>query len=240
MQPGEDELQLPREPAPMPDALRRAWADARDASHRAAAATPLPPDDVLASLADPSLDDHARLTIIDQLLGSAEGAMTVAHLAAARGAVTGEEEYLAPPRMATFAAAPVRAARRPGPLTGLKPLLLAASLMIVASTSWYVFSQPAPGDEVRDAGSEVDLVTVQPAPASAPITLRWKALRTDDRYSIEVLDAADAPVYVADTNVTLLVIPAARLKPGTYRWFVRARGTDGREIRSRVQSFIVR
>ena len=33
---------------------------------------------------------------------------------------------------------------------------------------------------------------------------------------------------------------AASLKPGTYRWYVRARATDRSEIRSRVESFTVR
>ncbi len=240
MQPDDDELQRPPEPAPMPERLQRAYAAAVDAQRRSGAAVPMPADDAVASLADPSLDDEARLSIVEQLLHGADGAATLAHVVAARGAVTGTEAYFASQRIASFAGAPSGNAARPGPLTRLKPLLLAVSLMLVAGTSWYVFTQPAPGDQVRDPGSQVDLLPVPAVAPGAPVTLRWTPLRADGRYTVAVLDAADERRFAADTNVTQVVIPAARLTPGAYHWYVRARGMDGREIRSHVESFIVR
>ena len=72
-----------------------------------------------------------------------------------------------------------------------------------------------------------------------PITLRWKPLRSDARYTVEVLDANDTPVFTSETNTTATVLQTTTLKAGTYRWFVRARATDRTEIRSRVETFTV-
>jgi hypothetical protein len=240
-----DDLQLPRDPGPVPAPLRDAFAWARD---RDRASSPLPPPDdgALDALADDDGgDDDARFSLIERLLGSTDGARTLAHIVAAKTSTAGTAEYfntmsgtdVAPPRAFANTAT---GARRRDALSGLKPLLLAASLMLVASTSWYVFTLPRAGDEVRSAGSSVELLAVPPVVSRTPITLKWKGLRQDARYSVEVLDVNDVPVFSNDTNITQAVVPALSLKPGTYRWYVRALSADRSEVRSRVATFTVR
>ncbi|MCC7054186.1 MAG: hypothetical protein IT355_13050 [Gemmatimonadaceae bacterium] len=238
-----EDLQLPRDPGPMPAALRDAFGWARDAE-RASSSMGLP--ESLDVLADPEAADEARLAVIEQLLATPAGARELAHVVAARASTAGTPHAYFTRREAEPAASRAFAAAAPrgrGAMAGLKPILLAASLILVAGTSWYVYTLPeqeTAAQAIRSAGSAVELLAVPPMPATAPITLSWKMLRTDDRYTVEVLDASDAPVFTGDTHTTRLVIPAATLKRGTYRWFVRARGTDRSEIRSRVESFTVR
>ncbi len=240
-----DDLQLPRDPGPVPASLRDAFAWARD-TDRASTPGPLPDDDGLSSLAADDGDDDTRFALIEQLLASPDGARTLAHVVAARTSTAGTVEYFSD---TPTTAAPIvpRAfvdgafgARPRGALSALKPLLLAASLMLVAGTSWYVFTLPPAGDELRSLGSSVELLPVQPAVTRAPITLRWKPLRDDARYTVEVMDSTDTPVFTSETNATETVLAASALKPGTYRWFVRARATDRTEIRSRVETFTIK
>jgi hypothetical protein len=239
-----DDLQLPRDPGPVPASLRDAFAWARDAE-RSSAPAPLPDDAALDSLAAAEGDDDTRFALIEQLLASPEGARTLAHVVAARTSTAGTDEYFtaAAPAAPTVPRAFVDGtigARPRGALAALKPLLLAASLMLVAGTSWYVFTLPPAGDEVRSLGSSVELLPVQPVGVRAPITLRWKPLRDDARYTVEVMDSTDTPVFTSETNATETVLATAALKPGTYRWFVRARSTDRSEIRSRVETFTIK
>jgi hypothetical protein len=238
-----DDLQLPRDPGPVPVPVRDAFAWALDAE-RASAPTAVPDDDALNLLIDADGSDDERFALIEQLLGSPDGARTLAHVIAARTSTAGSDEYFAAtdispavPRGFVDGKAGVR---RRDALSGLKPLLLAASLMLVAGTSWYVYSLPPAGDEVRSLGSAVELEAVQSVPARAPITLRWKPLRSDARYTVEVLDSNDTPVFTSETNTTQTVLETTTLKAGTYRWFVRARATDRTEIRSRVETFTIK
>lgn len=241
-----DELQLPLDPGPIGASLHDAFRWIRD-GERASSPAALPDDSQIAVAADPAsgagsdADEETRLAVIEQLLASTEGARTIAFLVAARASTNGSDDYFtaADDRTPRGFAGGADFGRRAKPFNRLKPLLLAASLMLVAGTSWYVYTLPTTGDEVRAVGAAVELFDVPDQRTATPITLRWKPLRADDRYTIEVLDANDSPVYAVDTNGTQLVIPSTTLKPGSYRWYVRARGTDGREIRSRVQSFTV-
>ena len=238
-----DELHLPRDPGPLPASLRDAFAWARDRERASAPASQADVEALAAFSADVG-DDESRFSVIEQLLGSTHGATALAHVVAAKTSTVGANDYFdatarhsaGTPRV--FAAGDV--GRRRDALSGLKPLLLAASLMLVAGTSWYVFTLPRTGDEVRTAGASVELLAVPPVISRTPITLKWVALRDDARYSVEVLDENDVPVFSSETNASQVVVPAASLKPGTYRWYVRARATDRSEIRSRVDSFTVR
>ena len=238
-----DDLHLPRDPGPVPAPLRDAFAWARDGERASSPSRP-PDDGALDAFAESEGDDDARFAVIEQLLGSADGARTLAHIVAAKTSTAGAVEYFddacddAPVAPRAFTDGDIGLYRR-GAFSGLKPVLLAASLMLVAGTSWYVFTLPRVGDEVRSAGSAVELLTVPPVVSRSPITLRWKSLRDDARYSVEVLDVNDVPVFSNDTNITQAVVPASSLRPGTYRWYVRARATDRTEVRSRVETFTV-
>jgi hypothetical protein len=238
-----DHQPLPRDPGPVPASLRDAYMLAEE-SRRAGAPLPLPGDAETDILLDDSADDVARLSIVDQLLGSRQGVETLAHLAAARvstaePAPADHAEHAASAVPLAFSASPA-AARRRRVYSMLKPVLLAASLMMVAGTSWYVFTLPQGADEVRALGSVVELYGVASATQSAPVTLAWKPLPSTSRYRVEILDANDDPVFTTETNDTTAVVPPGSLKVGAYRWWVRSRATDGVEIRSRVEKLMIR
>ena len=242
-----DDLELPRDPGTVPASLRDAYARARDAE-RSSHAQALPDDTALDAFAGMQGDEDAQLGVVDQLLGSAEGAGVLAHIVAARTSVHQSENLLAakaaaaPRHLLGNQVTPLQTARqsRGGFGSSLKPVLLAASLMLVAGTSWYGLTRPSRGDELRSADATLTLDRVAPSQSNGAITLRWRAIRDDVRYRVEVLDTADEPVYATETNETSAIVPPSALKPGTYRWYVRARATDGTEMRSRVDSFIVR
>lgn len=113
-------------------------------------------------------------------------------------------------------------------------------MMVVAGSSWYVYTLAPPGDEVRAAGVEVELQQVPLGVAVRPVTLIWKSRKTVSRYRVEILDASDDPVFTLETNDTTVDVPPGSLAPGTYRWWVRSRATDGTEIRSRVEKLTIR
>jgi len=239
---------LPLDPGPVPASLRDAFT-AAEASRRTSSPRAHPADaqtDVV--LVDPA-DDEARLTVIDQLLGSRDGVITLAYLVAARSSSTDSvgdviAEPLSPavplPIVPLSVGLKSAGERRRRINSVLKPVLLAASLMLVAGTSWYVFTLPPPADVVRAAESALQLLAVAPGTATAPITLAWTGLRTTSRYRVEVLDANDAPIFASETNDTSAIVPAGTLDPGTYRWWVRSFHLDGTEIRSRVETLTVR
>jgi hypothetical protein len=214
-------------------------------ARRAGTPAPHPSDADTEMLLDDGADDLARLSVVDQLLGSRQGVETLAHLAAARlstaePAVVPQQSGTAVPSVPlAFVASPAEARRR-RVNSMLKPVLLAASLMMVAGTSWYVFTLPQGADEVRALGSVVELHGVTGATQSAPVTLAWKPLPSVSRYRVESLNANDDPVFTTETNDTTAVVPPGSLSAGTYRWWVRSRAIDGVEIRSRVEKLTIR
>lgn len=235
---------LPLDPGPVPASLRDAFALSQDAT-RASSPLPIPDEAALAAFVEEEGDDDARSAMVEQLLASPEGMRTLAHLVAARTCTIDTQprhtNQRIPPGTTplSFATTPA-GVRRHRASSALKPILLAASLMLVSSTSWYVFSLPSAGENERSLGTAVELQDVVQPAAAAPITLTWKSLRTSSRYRVEVLDPNDDPVFATETNDTTAVVPRASLKPGPYRWWVRSRATDGTEIRSRVEKLTVR
>ena len=235
---------LPLDPGPVPALLRDAYS-ATAAARRTASPGAHPSQQELEHLLDESLDDEARLSFLDQLLGSRQGIETLAHLVAARistaapAAVAGHESGLSPavslPSVAHHEQMPRRRIA-----AMLKPMMLAASLLTVAGSGWYVLSLPPRGDDVRATGFEVQLQPVQPGAAARPVTLIWRPRRSVSRYRLEILDTNDDPVFTTETNDTTVVVPPGTLAPGTYRWWVRSRATDATEIRSRVEKLTIR
>lgn len=247
-----DGISLPRDPGPVPVALREAFARA---SASEAVTLPLPEENDIELLAMGEGDDDVRLSTIDQLLITAEGNVVLAHVVAARGATVGSEGQIQsltgafPTRVSTAAPSPAPTpgvlempARRANPkrASWLVPFLLAASVLLVTVAGWRASTQEGVGDEIRASSADLQLRAVAPSTVSAPISLRWTPLRGDTRYSIEILDADDAPVFQRETGEPETIVSAGSLQVGTYRWYVRARMADQREIRSRVESFEVR
>jgi hypothetical protein len=239
-----DHQPLPRDPGSVPASLRDAYTLVEE-SRRAGTPLPHPGDAETDILLDGTADDVARLSIVDQLLGSQRGVETLAHLAAARvstaqpAPASDHAGHAASTAPLDFPASP-DAARRRRVISMLKPVLLAASLMMVAGTSWYVFTLPQGTDEVRALGTVVELHGATVATQAAPVTLAWKPLPSTWRYHVEILGTDDAPVFTTETNDTTAVVPPGSLKAGTYRWWVRSRAADGVEIRSRVEKLTIR
>jgi len=234
---------LPLHPGSVPASLRDAFTHAEEL-RRVSSPEPLPGDDATDLLIEDVAADEAQLTVIEQLLGSQDGIITLAHLVAARSSspdAASNVSGAALPRTVSLAFAPTPSADRRRRIKSiLKPVLLAASLTLVAGTSWYVFTLPPAADQVRAAGSAVELLSVPPATTVAPITLAWKGIQTASRYRVEILDANDDPVFATETNATSALVPRGTLRSGVYRWWVRSRAQDGSEIRSRVEKLIVR
>jgi len=234
---------LPLDPGAVPAPLRDAFTRAEEL-RRVSSPEPLPGDDATDLLIEDLAADEAQLTVIEQLLGSRDGIVTLAHLVAARSSSPDAASNVsgAPlPRTVSLAFAATPAANRRRRIKSiLKPVLLAASLTLVAGTSWYVFTLPPAADQVRATGSAVELLSVPPATTVAPITLAWKGIQTASRYRVEILDGNDDPVFVTETNATSALVPPGTLRSGVYRWWVRSRASDGAEIRSRVEKLIVR
>ena len=234
----------PPDPGSVPAALYDAYSTTA-AAHRTASPGAHPSAQELDRLLDESLDDETRVALLEQLLGSRQGLETLAHLVAARistaapAADAGHESGLSPAVVLPFVAHCEKAPRRR--IAAMRtPMMLAASVLTVAGSGWYVLTRPPRGDDVRAAGSEVQLQPVQPGAAARPVTLIWKPRRSVSRYRVEILDTNDDPVFATVTNDTTVIVPPGTLAPGTYRWWVRSRATDGTEIRSRVEKLTIR
>ena len=235
---------LPLDPGPVPAVLRDAYS-ATAAARRIALPGAHPSQQELDHLLDESLDDETRLSLLDQLLGSRQGIETLAYLVAARiSTAAPAADADRGPGASAAVSLPFVAHHEQTPrwriAAMLKPIMLAASLLTVAGSGWYVLTLPPRGDDVRAAGSEVQLRPVQPGAAARPVTLIWKPRRSVSRYRVEILDTNDDPVFTTETNDTTVVVPPGTLAPGTYRWWVRSRASDGTEIRSRVEKLTIR
>jgi hypothetical protein len=237
-----DDEALPRDPGPVCASLRDAYASAAE-SRRVNAPGSHPGPVELDRLLDDAQDDQARLAVVDQLLASRHGVETLAHLIAARSSTAsadsaGHEDAALP--AAPLAFATPASARRTTLASTFKPLLLAASLLMVSGSSWYVFTLPPRSESLRALGTTVELHETPEAQASSAVRLAWKPLRATSRYRVEVLDANDDPVFATETNDTSAVVPAGSLPAGAYRWWVRSKALDGAEIRSRVVKLTLR
>jgi hypothetical protein len=252
------------DPGPVPASVRRAWAQVarpvRPADEAALEAA-------LAVVADPDADEDARLAAIETVLAHQGGAEALAILAAARGAVPGTlaadqahaaEQAPAQGAAVQGAAAPAapalgvvrgEAPRRvaptaPAPRRPLPRWALAAAMLAVVAGVGVVLgprgTATGEGDATRDGESAITLVGPRGDFAAAPTRITWRPRPGRPRYTVEVLDASDAPVLLSETTDTSVAIPRGALKPGAYRWFVRARGADGAEVRSALERFTIR
>lgn len=187
--------------------LYREALEARDA--RPGAACPEP--DALQALVEREGTEEERLAMLD-------------HVASCRSC-SREFELL----RALRAAAP--AGRRPRVVS---PWLVAASAIVaVAAATMAIRSMSTPTNVMRGPSVGGVILLSQPAHSSV---LQWHAVPRAVSYVVEVLDAQGA-VLAADTTAdTSFALPAQlRARPGTNeQWWVRARLSDGAELRSPI------
>lgn len=114
------------------------------------------------------------------------------------------------------------------------PWVAAASAIVaVAAATVALRSMSTPANVMRGPASG-DVVLVPP-PASASV-LRWHAVPRAVSYVVEVMDAQGAVVAADTTADTSFALPSrlrARPEPNE-QWWVRARLSDGAELRSPI------
>lgn len=228
----DDANTLPQDPGPVPPAIVDAVARLRDRD----AASPMPTDAALDALAAAEGSDDERLSTIEALLGSREGRTTLAHLVAARGAVT-DDMLREPLRGEPATVRPLTSAHAGTSGRRVRWMRYAAAAVVMFASALVLrqLAARAEDDAIRTAGSAVALVPAgDQVPADAAL-LAWRSL-SGARYRLEVLDTDGSPVFVRETNDTIVRVPAGMLQPASsYRWFVRAFRVDGTEVRSPVE-----
>jgi hypothetical protein len=205
-------------------------------------------------------DDAARAAAVETLLAVDGGREALAWLAAARRAVDpaavtaaiGTAAPAASPATAVASPSGTPAPTAPARVAGTigsrpparRPLprwaLAAALVAVVAGVGVVLQGRPEAADDQVRGPDALLLVAPSGTLRAAPATLTWRPRAGRPRYTVELLDSADAPVLIVETSDTIAAVPVGTLRPGAYRWFVRARGVDGTELRSGVGRFTVR
>ncbi|HEY7894115.1 MAG TPA: hypothetical protein VIC24_04375 [Gemmatimonadaceae bacterium] len=195
------------------DLYREAMA-ARDASHGASCPEP----EALQALVERAGSEETRLAALDHALSCLSCSRELELLRALR------------------AAAP--AVRRPRITT---PWLVAASVLVaVAGGTIAIRSTSTPANVLRGAGDTHGVALITSAPNA--VVLQWHAVPRAASYVVEVLDAQGA-VLAADTTIdTAFAVPASvRSTPASGdQWWVRARLSDGSEVRSAITPLVPR
>jgi hypothetical protein len=128
----------------------------------------------------------------------------------------------------------------------LRTLALAASVVLaLGAGTWMLRGGPArlADDTVRGGAGGFALVTPPAGAETArPVVLRWHGVPEARSYAVELLGEDGAPVRAWSTADTALAIAdSIPLEAGrSYAWWVRARRTDGSEVRSPVARFTLR
>lgn len=181
---------------------------ARDAAHGASCPEP----EALQAVVEGEGSEETRLATLDHALSCPSCSRELELLRALR------------------AGAPV--VRRPRIAT---PWLVAASVLVaVAGGTIAIRSMSAPANVFRSADDTRGVALIAPAPNAA--VLRWHAVPRAASYVVEVMDAQGA-VLAADTTAdTAFALPASvrSRRASGEQWWVRARLSDGSEVRSAI------
>jgi hypothetical protein len=123
---------------------------------------------------------------------------------------------------------------------GLAPLALAASVLLLIGIG-LGYERLAEGPDVPRGGGEGIVLFTPPAavPSSAGVTFAWGTVPNAQNYELEVLDKNNTPVFSQTTRDTAVVLSAAQLRPGEYRWWVRA-ATPAGQLASLVRPLQVK
>jgi hypothetical protein len=196
--------------------LRRAYQ--RRVAGRPPDRSACPPPDALAAVVDGSASEAERLATLRHVGGCADCRADLDLLRTAVDAAAGD------------------AARW---WTSAPALAMAAVLVLaVGGVALWQRSAPPSGDILRNSAAAA-VITVAPGDGAAgvgPVRLVWHAVSDAQRYEVEVLDSAGAPVFqraTADTAVEVSGLPAG----AEYRWWVQARQRDGGQPRSVLRRF---
>lgn len=181
---------------------------ARDASHDASCPDP----DALQALVERDGREETRLATLDHALSCRSCSRELELLRALR------------------AGAP--AARRPRIST---PWLVAASVVVAVAAGTIGIRSMATPEPVLRGPSDQGVALIAPAPNAS--VLRWHAAPRAVAYVVEVMDAQGA-VLAADTTIdTTFALPSSvrTASAAGEQWWVRARLSDGSEVRSAIR-----
>lgn len=117
----------------------------------------------------------------------------------------------------------------------LMPAALAASLLLAVGVGRSLLQSHA--DTSRGDGDAVSLIRPGlEAVEGDSLAFAWHPVPGARRYELELLDAAGAVAASAATgDTTTALTPSPSLPPGDYRWWVRARTSDARTLRSSLR-----
>ncbi len=118
----------------------------------------------------------------------------------------------------------------------------AAGIALLLGTVWFWRGRGPDVDVLR--GDSVQVTPLAPLGGEAPASPRlvWRPVTGAFSYEVVVVDTAGLPRFTGSTTDTTVSLPdSVGLDPGAvYRWWVRARRSDGTELRSPTISFTVR
>ena len=106
---------------------------------------------------------------------------------------------------------------------GLAPLALAASVLLLIGIG-VGYERLAEGPDVPRGGSEGVVLFAPPlaVASSSEVTFTWASVPNAQSYQLELLGSNNSAVISRVTRDTVVVLPAGQLRPGEYRWWVRA------------------
>jgi hypothetical protein len=123
---------------------------------------------------------------------------------------------------------------------GLAPLALAASVLLLIGIG-VGYERLAEGPDVPRGGSEGVVLFAPPlaVASSSEVTFTWASVPNAQSYQLELLGSNNSAVISRVTRDTVVVLPAGQLRPGEYRWWVRA-ATPAGQLASFVRTLQVK
>jgi hypothetical protein len=123
----------------------------------------------------------------------------------------------------------------------LLPVAVAAGVTLVVSAAllWRSLEPTVGGDVMRGPGDAVQLVSPRSVVDERPVRFVWSSAGGQVRYGLEVFTFDGDRVYAAEVRDTTALLPdSVELVRGRrYHWWLVLRYPDGREARTRVESF---
>lgn len=184
-----------------------------------------PSPEALLALVERQASEDARLTTLDHVMSCAAcrrelDLLRVAVAAANAAGSSGADS--------------TRSVQRGIPRIPLRPLALAAGIVVVIGVGVVSRERYAPGTSVLRSGASTGALLVPVRQPDGGVLLRWRAVDDAPRYRVEVFTSSGASVVELVVVDTSLVVSSMtfRGRTDTLRWTVTALRTDGGELRS--------